>query len=252
MLATLYNKYLLTFFFSLFRNNRPVDHIEAIVGKLRDEMLTNDQQQTGSYLDLFKTPKIRFYTFVNAFVWMFCSFIFFGINQYIGRLQGNLYLNVMLSAASLAPGLVFVVIGTLYLKRKVCVLTSFSVAGVSLLIFIFVNNESLVLAFAIIGQIGAYTSFVLIYLFTSEVFPTVVRNSAMGFSSMFGRFGGFLAPFVVNIGIEWVSILVFSVMAFAAAFLCLLLPETKDTTLLNTIEQTETFEDKKMEPQNAS
>lgn len=147
----------------------------------------------------------------------------------------------MLSAISLAPGIVLVVFATIHLKRRISAVTTFSITAISLLLMIFIPKDmtSLILALAIIGQIGAYTSFILVYLFTSEVFPTVIRNSAMGFSSMCGRIGGFIAPFVVNIGIEWASVLIFSAMAFGAAILCYLLPETKGTTLLNSIEQAE-------------
>lgn len=219
----------------------PTDNIKELVEKAVMEAQSSRTKQYGSYLDLFKTPKIRIYTLITGFVWMCCAHTFFGINQYIGRLQGNIYLNVMLSSVSLVPGLILVVLASLYLRRKIAVITSFVVAGVSLLVFIVLPSgmRAAELTFAIIGQIGAYTSFVQVYLYSSEVFPTVVRNSAMGFASVFGRFGGFIAPFVVNIGIEWVSIVIFSVLAFCAAFLCYFLPETKDIVLLNTIDQTE-------------
>ncbi|KAJ0183341.1 hypothetical protein K1T71_001317 [Dendrolimus kikuchii] len=217
------------------KNNRPLENIADVVESIENE------KQPGSYVDLFKTPKIRKYTIINAFIWMFCAHTFFGVNQYIGRLQGNLYVNVMLSAACLAPGLVLVVLATLYCRRKISVVTSFIVAAVSLLITIALPKDapSAILAFAIIGQIGAYTSFVQIYLYTSEIFPTVIRNSALGFASVFARVGGFIAPFVVNIEIEWVSVLIFSSLAFCAAILCYFLPETRDTVLLNTIDETE-------------
>lgn len=183
---------------------------------------------------------------------MFCASTFFGINQYVGRLQGNLYLNVMIAAACHAPGVIFVIIATLHLKRKVSVITSFSIAGTSLLVFIFIpySMRALYLSFAIIGQIGAYTSFMQAYLYSSEVFPTVVRNSAIGFASVFARVGGFAAPFVVNIGIEWVSIIIFSGLAFLAAILCCFLPETKGIVLLNTIVETEQNNDSKFELQD--
>ncbi|PZC84114.1 hypothetical protein B5X24_HaOG205836 [Helicoverpa armigera] len=224
------------------KNNRPTDNIEAIVEKV--ELLNkidSKNQQKVTYIDLFRTPKIRVYTIITALIWMFCSHTFFGINQYIGRLQGNLYLNVLLSAACLTPGLIIVIIATLHLRRKVSIISSFTTAAVSLLVFIFIPSDmrTATLAFAIIGLIGAYTSFVQVYLYSSEIFPTVIRNTAVGFASMFARFGGFIAPFVVNIGIEWVSILIFSSVAFSAAILCYFLPETKATTLPNTIEQRE-------------
>lgn len=181
------------------------------------------------------------YTIIAALIWACCSHTFFGLNQYIGRLQGNIYINVMLSAAFLVPGLIVIVIATLYLKRKLTIITTFVTAGVSLLVFIFIPSDSraATLTFAIIGLIGAYTSFVQTYLFTSEVFPTVIRNTAIGFASMFARVGGFVAPFVVNVGTEWVSILIFSIIAFSAAILCYFLPETKDITLPNTIAERE-------------
>ncbi|CAH0586908.1 unnamed protein product [Chrysodeixis includens] len=221
------------------RNNRPTDQIESIVERV--ELQNKKQTQTGTFMDLFRTPKIRAYTLITACIWMFCSHTFFGLNQYIGRLQGNIYLNVILSAACLTPGLCLVIFATLYLRRKVSVITSFTTAAVSLLVFIFIPSDmrAATLAFAIIGLTGAYTSFVQVYLYSSEIFPTVIRNSAIGFASMFARFGGFIAPFVVNIGTEWVSILIFSGVAFSAAILCYFLPETKATTLPNTIEQRE-------------
>ncbi|XP_049872509.1 organic cation transporter protein-like [Pectinophora gossypiella] len=227
------------------KNNRPTENIERIVSEL--DSIESNNEQRGTYLDLFKTPKIRKYTIVNVLVWMCCAHTFFGINQYIGRLDGNLYLNVMLSAVVLAPGLVLVVLSSLYLKRKVSIIVSFCTAAVPLLIFIFLPKDmpTATLAFAIIGQLGAYTSFILTYLYSCELFPTVVRNSAMGLASVFARFASFVAPFVVNIGIEWVSILIFSGLAFCAAFLCLFLPETKDIVLFNTIDQVEQPKERK-------
>ncbi|XP_045769654.1 organic cation transporter protein-like [Maniola jurtina] len=230
------------------KNKRSTENIRTVVDKIQEEANSNNKEQFGSYLDLFKTPKIRTYTLLTAFVWTCCAFTFFGINQYIGTLQGNLYLNVLLSATSLLPGVVLVLFASLYLRRKIGVVTSFVVASLSLLVFMFIPKymDSVELVFAVIGQLGVYTAFTQIYLFTSEIFPTIVRNSAMGFVSVFARFGSFTAPFAVNIGIEWVSITIFSVSAFIAACLCYFLPETKDSVLLNTIEQTEKSGDRKV------
>lgn len=230
-----------------FRNKRPTENIENVVNKMYEESIQNKELH-ATYLDLFKTPKIRKYTIITAFIWMCCASVFFGVNQYIGRLEGNLYMNVIIAASSLIVGLILVVIATLYLKRRVSIITSYSVAAIALLIFLFIpySLQGLYLTFAVIGLVGAYTAFVQTYLYSSEVFPTIVRNSAMGLSSMFGRFGGFVAPFIVNIGIEVASILIFSGLALCAAVLCSFLPETKNIVLLNTINETEQDSDKKL------
>ncbi|CAK1555212.1 unnamed protein product [Leptosia nina] len=223
------------------RQNMPTENIEALVDKTYEELVKNDENQHATYIDLFKTPKIRMYTLMTSFVWMCCSLSFFGVNQYIGRLQGNIYLNLLLSATSLIPGLILVVLASYYLGRRVSLIISFSVAAISLLLFLVIPKSmgGLILAFAIIGLVGAHASFVQVYLHTSEIFPTVVRNSAMGLASVFARIGGFIAPFVVNIGTEWITIAIFSVLAFCAGFVCLFLPDTKNRQLPNTIAQTE-------------
>ncbi|CAG9562563.1 unnamed protein product [Danaus chrysippus] len=224
------------------RNNRPTENIRVAVENLvYEEEISNRQQQHGTYLDLFRTPKVRAYTFITAFIWLSISHTFFGINQYIGRLEGNIYINVIFSSIGLIPGMTLVVIASLYLNRRLAVVISCGVAAISLIVFIFIpsNMNNLILVFAVIGQTGAFTAFAQIYLYSSEIFPTIIRNSAMGFASMFARFGGFIAPFVVNIGIEWVSIVIFSLLVTFAGISCYFLPETKGTVLLNTIDETE-------------
>lgn len=223
------------------KNNRPTDNIETIVNEVEKESMSTNENKHGSYIDLFKTPKIRKYTIISALVWMCCSHTFFGINQYVGHLQGNLYVNVIVTAASNAPGVIIVVIATLHFKRRVTLIASFAIAGASFVVFVLVPShlQWVTLMFAIIGQMGVYTAFMQIYMYSSEMFPTVVRNSALGFSSVFARLGGFIAPYVVNIGIEWASILIFSAAAFGAAILCCFFPETKGVVLSNAIDQVE-------------
>ena len=47
---------------------------------------------------------------------------------------------------------------------------------------------------------GAYA---VVYLFSTEQFPTVVKNSGLGMCSLFARFGGLACPYVVLLGGTW-------------------------------------------------
>lgn len=57
----------------------------------------------------------------------------------------------------------------------------------------------LTLTLALIGKLGAASAFGLIYVLSAEIFPTVVRNSAMGACSCVSRIGGMLAPYVAKL-----------------------------------------------------
>ena len=45
---------------------------------------------------------------------------------------------------------------------------------------------------------GATAAFGVIYMYTAELYPTVVRNGAMGTSSCIARFGGMAAPYIAS------------------------------------------------------
>ncbi len=51
-------------------------------------------------------------------------------------------------------------------------------------------------AFALIGKGGAAAAFSSVYLYTPELFPTQLRNIAMGTASMCGRVSAMAAPYV--------------------------------------------------------
>lgn len=49
-----------------------------------------------------------------------------------------------------------------------------------------------------IGKFGISAAFAIIYVYTVELFPTIVRNSGIGASSMCARVGGMIGPYIVN------------------------------------------------------
>jgi OCT family organic cation transporter-like MFS transporter 4/5 len=37
------------------------------------------------------------------------------------------------------------------------------------------------------------------FLYSGEIFPTVIRNSALGISAFFARIGGMVAPYIIDV-----------------------------------------------------
>ena len=82
------------------------------------------------------------------------------------------------------------------------------------------------------------------YLVTSEVFPTVVRSTSFGFSTIPSRVFMVFYSYVMYIGgdrLPWVSPLIMGTLGLVAAFVSLALPDTRQVMLLETIEETEAF-----------
>ena len=45
-----------------------------------------------------------------------------------------------------------------------------------------------------VGKFGVSAAFAMIYPYSAEIFPTIVRNSAVAFCSVMARVGGMVAP----------------------------------------------------------
>jgi len=56
-----------------------------------------------------------------------------------------------------------------------------------------------IMILSLIGKLAVSTSLALLYVYTSELFPTEVRNKGLGVSSVAARIGGVLAPFVTSL-----------------------------------------------------
>lgn len=91
---------------------------------------------------------------------------------------------------------------------------------------------------------GAITAtYASIYTFTPELFPTVIRNTAMGMCSMFARVGAILASYIsmwlVDQFGKVAMIVPFASLGLVAAVLVLSLPETNGKELAETIDELE-------------
>ena len=54
---------------------------------------------------------------------------------------------------------------------------------------------------AMVGKLGSSAGFILVYIYSSELFPTIVRSAGLGMSSAFARVGGIVASYVQ----QWVG-----------------------------------------------
>jgi MFS family permease len=129
-------------------------------------------------------------------------------------------------------------------RRKLTVF-SFVVCGVSCLICALLPSSgsstlrSLRIAAAVGGKFGGASAFILLYVYTIELFPTVVRNAALGANSSSARLGGVLAPLIVLLAAEMnaaaLSFVVFGVTSIVAGVYvcCVPCPGHEVHSLLN-------------------
>ncbi|CAG9787712.1 unnamed protein product [Diatraea saccharalis] len=223
------------------RNNLPTDSIQSTTQKLAVEV-SNKNEEHASFLALFRTPRLRARTLAICFNWFVCGLCFFGVSQYIGHVSGNIFTNVAISASIQVPGTLVSIYANKILGRKITLISSNCVTGLSCLLIIIVPHSGAShLTLGCIGLWGMSISFATVYLYAGELFPTVVRNSGVGLSSTVARIGSMIAPFVATLShtSAWLPPLIFGVVPLVGAGLCIILPDTRGKKLPDTLEEGE-------------
>ena len=78
-------------------------------------------------------------------------------------------------------------------------------------------------------------------VFTAEIYPTAIKNMGNRNCKAIGHIGASLIPLLVTPGEGVATMVVFGLLTLAGGFLVLLLPETFNKDLTNTIEEGEVF-----------
>merc|ERR1712059_82412 len=98
-----------------------------------------------------------------------------------------------------------------------------------------------ILVLNLLGRMSAINTLCVCYIYSAEVFPTLVRNIGLGSSSFWARVGPMIAPFIVDLRVygDTVPLGVFGAVALVAALLVTFMPETSNTPLPDTVEDGE-------------
>lgn len=217
-------------------NNLPSEHMIDIAQSIVvDEANFNiNKQEKATYLALLKTRTLRLYTFCSCTIWFMIGVTFYGSNQYIGQSSSDVFISISTAGALQIPGMLIAALLCKYIGRRLTLIGFFSVCALCNALVAIPNDwfyfKLVMGTIAVSCAAGAFSA---IYLYTSELFPTVTRNMAMGASSTGSRMGSMLAPFVAGLSVTatWLPSIVFALAPLIAAMACYCLPETRGKKL---------------------
>ena len=189
---------------------------------------------------IFPHKKLKLRLMCMAFVFACNGLIYYGISLNVGNLAGSIYMNNFLSGLVEIPSHIAAQFAVDIIGRRTTLMSLMSLSGFGAFISGFLKGKQRIF-FALVGRFGISGSFNVVYLYTTELFPTIVRSAALGSCSMIGRIGSISAPQVLFLRVispELPSI-VLALFALLAVLTCTLVPETHGLVLEESLDGAE-------------
>ncbi|KAG7299039.1 hypothetical protein JYU34_017514 [Plutella xylostella] len=225
------------------RSDERLDRAQ-LVSRGKAESSKGAEAPSASVMDLFKTPNLRNKTLNICLCFFANSIVYYGLSLSTGKLEGNPYFILAIMGFVELPSYAAVIYFLDIWGRRPMISSMMLVGGAACIAASFVPSGGLLsTAVVMVGKLFIAGSFAIVYNYSAELFPTVVRNSALGLGSMCARTSGALTPLITLLDSfnPKIPAIIFGVVAIVSGFLCLVLPETMDKPMPQSLEDGETF-----------
>ncbi|KAJ6654224.1 hypothetical protein lerEdw1_007321 [Lerista edwardsae] len=214
---------------------------ETLLSNMEGELAGVKASYTIS--DLVRTPAIRHIFCCLSVVWFSTSFAYYGLAMDLQNFGVSIFLVQLIFGAVDIPAKVIGTITMSYIGRKVSLVSFLFVAGLVIIVNIFVSTElqGVRTALAVIGKGCLSAAFNCVFLYTTELYPTPIRQTGLGFGSTMARVGGIISP-LAKMMEDYYAFLppaVYGVVPILSGIAACFLPETLNVPLPDTIEEVE-------------
>lgn len=189
-----------------------------------------------TYWHLFKTVKVTALTLLLSFLWLTAAMAYYTITFESSNLGGNMYETFGFTTLGELPSkfVAYFILNRFGRKKSTLtalVLTS-GFAAATRLIPISSAKYVLDITFMACARLFADVNIIGLYLWSFEVFPTVIRLQGVGVCMIFEKAGGFAAPFLtsvlhqINASLPYIILLISTIVSAGCSWF--VLPETCD------------------------
>ncbi|XP_041045235.1 solute carrier family 22 member 13b [Carcharodon carcharias] len=201
---------------------------------LLDKIMTEKEIHQATLLDLFKTPRLRRVTLILISIWFINSFVYYGLAFNVQSFGTNIYLTQLIfGLVDMLRGFCIWLLNKF--GRKKCQGGFLLLCGIScLLMLAFPEGMQIgVTILAVFAKLGISCSFSTAYVYSAELFPTVVRQTGIGLVSMSARIGGIITPMIALLQQDYPALpmALYGTALIVLSALCALLPETVNKEL---------------------
>ncbi|KAG7208609.1 hypothetical protein KM043_014817 [Ampulex compressa] len=187
-------------------------------------------------------PELRRRIVITNISWMTASLSYYALALNVDNFSADRYIYVLVMGLTEIPAYIIPTPILMFIGRRQASAILYSGAALCLLSILMIPTTytAAIMTVALIGRFTLSAVYGIVILFTSELFPTVSRNSAVGMNSAMSHVGSVAAPYVADLlgaVVWWGPSTLCGGLALVAGLLCSILPETRGRSLADTIEE---------------
>nr|XP_020010577.1 solute carrier family 22 member 6 isoform X3 [Castor canadensis] len=215
--------------------------MDVLRASLQKELTLSKVQ--ASAIELLRCPALRRLFLCLSMLWFATSFAYYGLVMDLQGFGVSIYLiQVIFGAVDLPAKFVcFFVINSL--GRRPAQMASLLLAGICILVNAVIPKEQTIVrtSLAVLGKGCLAASFNCIFLYTGELYPTMIRQTGLGMGSTMARVGSIVSPLVSMTSELYptLPLFIYGAVPVAASAATALLPETLGQPLPDTVQDLE-------------
>ncbi|CAH2084820.1 unnamed protein product [Euphydryas editha] len=218
--------------------------IPALVSQCKVTCAKYSDNNNSGTRNLFKTPNMLKKTLIICGCWFANSVVYYGLSLNTGKLNGNPYFMTFLVGIVELPSYIIIMYYLDRIGHRALISTMMLLGGISCLVVVTLPQGSTIATCTVmVGKLFISGSYSIIYKYSAELFPTVVRSSGVGIGCMCASVSGALTPLISLLDTlnPKIPTMIFGFLALLSGFSTLFLPETTGRTLPQSIEDGEKF-----------
>jgi len=192
------------------------------------------------FFKMFSTGELRKRIIISYLIWYVSTLSYMVMSLNAHNFTSDVHTYLFLNGLAEAPGNILPLIIMIYVGRKATLSSLYFLSGFALIIVIVIPQGSMAMMITLmIGRFSIGAVYAAMLLYTSELFPTTYRNTAIGTSFTMGQLGTISASYVVDIlgkDIWYIPSTLCGLLSIVCGLSILLLPETKNKPMPDTIQ----------------
>jgi MFS family permease len=206
------------------RLHETIDEFNSFYERKNTITESSFRKHNYKYFDLIKYPSVRWLSLKHSYLWIASGFSFFSLLLNLKGMTGNIYTDACITYTAEFIAEIYSGYISQFMGRKNVIMYAFLLSMIGSFGFSFVKIFYIDYVFLFLASIGIASAFNVLYIYSTESYPTNIKGLTIGILSLLNRLAASIVPSILVITSQVIPIV--GILSFVAYFIMLTMEES--------------------------